>query len=143
MSTATTSGSATRHGPLWSARARDWAENEEQQVPTYEEALRRVEVAGGDAVLDVGCGSGVFLRLAADRGARVAGIDASDALVELARERVPEADVRVAEMESLPFDDCSFDLVAGGKVGRLSNRCRDTRGLHARSHARDRARERR
>jgi hypothetical protein len=29
-----TEGSAARHGPLWGARARDWAENEEQQIPT-------------------------------------------------------------------------------------------------------------
>jgi len=39
--------SAERWGPLWGARARDWAENEEQQVPTYEEALRRLRPRAG------------------------------------------------------------------------------------------------
>jgi SAM-dependent methyltransferase len=113
MAPPTIQGSSTRHGPLWGARARDWAENEEQQLPTYEEALRREPVGLGDAVLDIGCGSGVFLRLAADRGARVSGIDASEALVALARDRVPEADVRVGDMEALPYDDATFDLVTG------------------------------
>ena len=45
-------------------------------------------------MLDLGCGAGTFLRAAADRGARVSGLDASPALLELAREHVPEADLR-------------------------------------------------
>lgn len=113
MTSTAVQGSAARHGPLWGARARDWARNEEQQVPTYEEALRRIPVGPGDTVLDIGCGSGVFLRLAADRGAHAFGIDASERLVELARERVPEADVRVGEMEALPYGEAAFDLVTG------------------------------
>ena len=106
-------GSAERWGPLWGARPADWARSEEQQVPTYEEALRRVSLQPGQRVLDVGCGVGVFLRLVADRGAEPFGIDASEALVAAARERVPEADVRVGDMEALPYEDDSFDLVTG------------------------------
>jgi SAM-dependent methyltransferase len=107
------SGSAERWGPLCGSRARDLAANEEQQVPTYEAAIRRVGVEPGDRVLDIGCGSGVFLRLAADRGAEVSGVDASSALLELAAEQVPGADLRTGEMEDLPFPDDGFDLVAG------------------------------
>ena len=107
------SGSAQRQGPRWGKRARAWAENEEQQIPTYEEAIRQVGIEPGMAVHDVGCGSGVFLRLAADRGARVFGLDAAEPLVELARERVPEADVRVGDMQFLPYDDDGFDVVTG------------------------------
>jgi SAM-dependent methyltransferase len=55
----------------------------------------------------------VFLRAAADRGARVVGLDASPALLDLARMRVPEAELVVGDLEALPFDDDSFDLVAG------------------------------
>jgi SAM-dependent methyltransferase len=107
------SGSAERWGPLWGARPDDWAGNEEQQRPTYEEAIRRVGVTAGQRVLDIGCGSGVFLRLAADRGAQVFGLDASEALIEVARTRVPDADLRVGDMQFLPFEDDAFDLVTG------------------------------
>jgi SAM-dependent methyltransferase len=106
-------GSAERWGPLWGARPDDWAASEEQQTPTYEEAVRRVGIAAGQRVLEVGCGTGVFLRLAADRGARTFGIDASDELLAFARRRVPEADLRAGDMQFLPYDDDSFDLVDG------------------------------
>jgi SAM-dependent methyltransferase len=107
------SGSAEKWGPLWGARPRAWAEDEELQVPTYEEAIRRVGVTPRQRVLDIGCGTGVFLRLAADRGAKPFGLDASEALLEIARERVPEADLRLGEMEQLPYDADTFDLVTG------------------------------
>jgi SAM-dependent methyltransferase len=64
-------------------------------------------------VLDIGCGAGTFLRLAADRGAKPYGLDASQALIELARRRVPEADLRVGAMEALPYGDERSDLVTG------------------------------
>ena len=51
--------------------------------------------------------------MAADRGARIAGIDATGPLVEIARERVPDGDFRVGDMEDLPWDDESFDVVTG------------------------------
>jgi SAM-dependent methyltransferase len=98
---------------IWGARARDWATIEDQQVPTYEAALSRLSLGPGDAVLDVGCGTGVFLRAAAERGATAAGLDAAEELLEIARERVPRADLRTGDMESLPWDDASFDAVTG------------------------------
>jgi len=112
-STTETTGSAERWGPRWGARASDWAATEEQQLPTYEEAIRRLGIETGSRVLEVGCGSGVFLRAAADRGARVSGLDASPELLELARARVPEADLRVGDLQFLPYEDDGFDLVAG------------------------------
>jgi SAM-dependent methyltransferase len=107
------SGSAERWGPLWGARPADWALSEDQQTPTYEAALERVGLEPGQGVLDIGCGVGAFLRLAAERGARPFGIDASEALVEFARTRLPGADLRVGEMEALPYDDDTLDLVTG------------------------------
>lgn len=106
-------GSAEKWGPLWGARPGDWAESEERQLPTYQAAADRVGIAPGQKVLDIGCGAGVFLRLVAELGAEPFGLDASEALVGLARERVPKADIRVGEMELLPFDDSSFDVVTG------------------------------
>jgi SAM-dependent methyltransferase len=106
-------GSAGRWGPLWGARPADWALNEDQQTPTYEAALRRVGLAPGARVLDVGCGAGAFLRLVAARGAAPHGLDAAATLVALARTRLPDADVRVGEMEDLPWPDATFDAVFG------------------------------
>lgn len=113
QTTTDVSGSAGRWGPLWGSRPADWAVSEDQQVPTYEAALARVDLRRGDRVLDVGCGAGAFLRLLAARGARPFGLDASPALLALARERVPVADLRAGDMELLPYDDDSFDLVTG------------------------------
>ena len=75
-------GSASRWGPLWGARPEDWAISEDQQLPTYEEALRHVGLEPGERVLDVGCGVGTFLRLVAERGGEPFGIDASERLIE-------------------------------------------------------------
>jgi SAM-dependent methyltransferase len=110
---ASVSGSAERWGPLWGARPADWALSEDQQTPTYEEALRRVDLKPGQPVLDIGCGVGAFLRLVADRGARSFGLDASQALLAVARTRLPDADLRLGDMEALPYDDDTFDLVTG------------------------------
>ena len=107
------SGSAERWGPLWGARATDWALSEDQQTPTYEAALDRLDLQARDLVLDIGCGVGSFLRLVADRGAITSGLDASEGLIELARERLPDADLRVGEMEALPYPNDTFDLVTG------------------------------
>jgi SAM-dependent methyltransferase len=111
--TAAKQGSASRWGPLWGACPAAWAASEDQQLPTYEAALAAVGFEAGWRVLDVGCGVGAFLRLVAARGGTPAGIDASEALIELARERLPDADLRVGEMEDLPYDDDTFDLVTG------------------------------
>jgi SAM-dependent methyltransferase len=113
MTASTTTGSASRWGPLWGARPADWALSEDRQVPTYEAALRHANLEPGQRVLDVGCGVGAFLRLVADRGGLAHGIDASEALVEHARARLPAADLRAGDMEDLPYEDDTFDLVTG------------------------------
>jgi SAM-dependent methyltransferase len=113
MPTTTPTEKAVRWGQAWGARPEDWAANEEQQLPTYEAAIDRIGLTAGQRVLEVGCGSGVFLRAAADRSADVVGLDASEALLELARQRVPEAELRVGDLQFLPFEDDGFDAVAG------------------------------
>src|SRR3954453_6261834 len=102
--------SAERWGALWGDRPDAWAVSEEQQAPVYLKTLAHV---WGDEVLDVGCGTGVFLRLGADRGARVTGLDASGGLLELAQARVPEGAFVRGDLQSLPFADDAFDVVTG------------------------------
>jgi SAM-dependent methyltransferase len=64
-------------------------------------------------VLDIGCGSGEFLQIAAEEGASVSGLDASAGLLAVARERIPSGDLREGEMVELPWSAHTFDLVTG------------------------------
>jgi SAM-dependent methyltransferase len=62
----------------------------------------------GGRVLDVGCGTGTFLRsLPAHRFERI-GVDVSDAMLD--RARAHGLEVHRATAGDLPFDDGSFDL---------------------------------
>ena len=104
--------SATVQGPLWGAKAQVWAElAEPAQIPFYEAAFDAIGVGQRTRLLDAGCGAGLALELASRRGAQVAGLDASQQLVDIARTRVPDADIRVGEIEELPFADDSFNAV--------------------------------
>lgn len=113
----TTGGSATRWGPLFGAHATAWAETWEGPdgwgTLAYEHVLDRAGIGPGTDVLDCGCGAGRFARMAADRGASVAGIDASRELLEIAAARVPEGDFRAGDLEALPWGDGTFDVVTG------------------------------
>lgn len=67
----------------------------------------------GLAVLDAGCGPGIYAAELLRRGAVVTAVDASDAQLELARERLGDSArvLRAVLGEPLPFDADSFDLV--------------------------------
>lgn len=116
-STEQVEGSAKRQSELWTERARDWADVMEGWsgwgIPVYRQVLERITVGQGTRLLDVGCGAGRFSRIAADRGATVCGLDATASFVEIARERVPDGDFRVGDMEDLPWADDSFEVVTG------------------------------
>ncbi|HHC6519744.1 TPA: malonyl-ACP O-methyltransferase BioC [Vibrio parahaemolyticus] len=64
-------------------------------------------------VLDLGCGTGYFSQLLLERGASVVCADLSQGMLDKARERCGDHNVRyvVADAESLPFEDASFDYV--------------------------------
>jgi SAM-dependent methyltransferase len=99
---------------LWGTDPRAWAElAESHNRPLFEAVLDAAAVGPGMAVLDVGCGSGLALVLAAERGAVPSGVDISPGLLAIARDRLPRADLREADMESLPFGDAAFDAVTG------------------------------
>jgi len=63
-------------------------------------------------LLEVGCGTGHFARSFAARGLRVAGLDASPAMLAIAREVGGGPDYVLGSAEHLPFPDRCFDVVA-------------------------------
>lgn len=77
--------------------------------------LDRAGVSPGQALLDVGCGTGIVARLARERvGAegRVVGVDASPHMLAVARAVAPEIDFREGKAEALPVaEDAAFDVV--------------------------------
>jgi SAM-dependent methyltransferase len=66
----------------------------------------------GDLLLEIGCGGGLLLRDALATGAGAAGLDHSEEMVELARERAPGAEIVLADAERLPFPEDAFTAVA-------------------------------
>jgi SAM-dependent methyltransferase len=97
-------------GEAWGHRAADWAcLFEHYAIDVLVAIFGRVGVGPGTSLLDVACGSGLAVRLAAGMGATVSGVDASAELLAVATSRTPEADLRLGSMFELPWPDASFD----------------------------------
>lgn len=76
-------------------------------------AVKMAEPGPGDRVLDVGCGTGAWLEAFADGGARCSGIDASPAMLEVARKRLGDnADLTLGDAAQMPYPDGAFTVVA-------------------------------
>ena len=73
-------------------------------------ARRRLGDLGRVRALDVGCGDGAFDTYLGEIGS-LEGVDASEAMVEKARQTNPDGVYRVADGTVMPYDQDSFDLV--------------------------------
>lgn len=90
-------------------------------------------------VLDVGCGTGIFTRLLAARGARVAGVDPSHDMLEQARRAPPPdgdgdgdgaVEYRLGTAESTGLPDASRDLVVCAQAFHWFDAARALKELH-------------
>jgi SAM-dependent methyltransferase len=98
----------------WGQRPRDWAElAEPSNHVLFTTVLAALELVPGAKLLDIGCGSGYALRLAAQQGATVTGLDLTPELLAIAAERVPEATLVEDGMDRLPFVAERFDAAVG------------------------------
>lgn len=88
-----------------------------------------------DHILDCGCGAGRVVRVLAQRGCRVVGVDISHALLHRAAQTtatvVPHPAYLQIEPLQLPFQDASFDSVVAIKLyGYLPTHAARVRYLH-------------
>lgn len=98
----------------WSAG--DWDRFSRLVAPVGTLILDRVGIEPAVDLLDVGTGSGGNVAIpAAQRGAKVVGVDVTPELFEHARRRAADAGVEIewieGDAQQLPFEDASFDRV--------------------------------
>src|SRR5262245_61982493 len=100
-------------GPDWSLGR--YEPTAEQLLPAAVRAVERAAPNPGEAVLDVGCGSGNAALLAAATGANVKGVDPAPRLLGLARDRAAAEGREIAFLkgvvEALPVPDASVDVL--------------------------------
>ena len=80
-----------------------------------QELVAKLEVGDDDAVLDVGCGTGLLTLPLAKLARQTVGLDLSPAMLEKLSDKAERQDVTLELHEesvlSLPFDDATFTLV--------------------------------
>jgi SAM-dependent methyltransferase len=92
-----------------------WADSYDEPgndtIAIEEPAVRaRLDELPPGPVLDAACGTGRHAAYLAAAGREVIGVDASDAMLERARAKLPGADLRRGDLHALPLDD---ESVAG------------------------------
>ncbi len=97
------------------------AENENNLVNAHYERPAMLALAGdvdGRRILDAGCGSGSLSAALRERGAAVTGVDASAAMLALARRRLgDDTPLHVVDLrDPLPFAEGAFDDVTASLV---------------------------
>jgi ubiquinone/menaquinone biosynthesis C-methylase UbiE len=108
-------GSEHASAPEGSAKFFGEVERKRYQLEPYIEHYADFAGARGKRVLEIGVGLGTDFVRFARAGAVVSGVDLTEHAVELVRRRLEleglEGEVHVADAESLPFEDASFDRV--------------------------------
>ncbi|MFN4218529.1 MAG: class I SAM-dependent methyltransferase [Candidatus Bipolaricaulia bacterium] len=105
--------------PLYSKDAAEALTQRERSNQRLQERIQLVLSRLGEceSFLDIGCGSGQYLRAVAAHGVRrVVGIDESPDRLAEARRACPHAELHKARADSLPFSDRSFDVVLAAQV---------------------------
>jgi SAM-dependent methyltransferase len=113
-----TSANADPFAKFKAAQREAWASFAPVEIISTMPAAKLVkfaEVAAGQKLLDVACGTGVVAVTAARRGAKVCGLDLSPVLLERARRNASVANLNIdfveGDAEALPYPNASFDVV--------------------------------
>lgn len=78
----------------------------------YRRLARRLQPWRGKRLLDVACGTGEWLRAAANYGALPAGVDISRVALDACGAALPLARLHCGPAEELPFGDREFDFIS-------------------------------
>lgn len=92
-----------------------------RSAPGLLQHFRQSEILEG-RIVDLGCGSGIWARELVDAGYKVIGVDLSSSMIEIARQRVPEAEFHVASFLQFPMPNCR----AVTAIGEVFNYLFDT-----------------
>ena len=85
----------------------------------YENTARVVNLGEADVLLEIGFGSGVFVKKYASHVSRIAGLDYSEDMVKLASSvnedivRLGKAEFKLGNVSNLPWSDNEFSVVVG------------------------------
>lgn len=104
-------------------------------TPAAERVVAVAGIEAGERVLDVACGTGNAALAAVAAGAVVTGVDLTPRLLEVARERVPQATFLEGDGAALPIDDDATDatisvfgvIFVGDPVAAVAELARVTR----------------
>ena len=80
-------------------------------------------------VVDLGCGSGIWAGELLRAGYRVLGIDISEAMVEIARQKAPDAEFRVGSLFEAPLPPCDAVTAVSEVLNYLFDPENEERGL--------------
>ena len=78
----------------------------------YKLIYDNIRLAPSAEVLDVGCGTGTILRTLSDReNISAHGIDVEPEMLKIAKNKCPDADIRLCSCEETPYADDQFDIL--------------------------------
>lgn len=91
----------------------------QQMDSLYLWILRLLKPEPGRRLLDVACGQGTLVYLAARQGLYAYGMDLSDVAIRSARNQEPSGALSVSDGQALPYREATFDYVTN--VGSLEH----------------------
>lgn len=103
----------------------EMAAKQEQMARTKDMVRQRAEIlrllspGPGEVILEIGSGNGILVRElieAVGPGGRVVGLDASEAILDMARHLCPDGEFLLGDALNLPFEDKAFDAAVTAQV---------------------------
>jgi len=83
------------------------------EVPATSSLLENVK---NKKVLDLGCGTGIYIKILKRRKAKVWGIDLSPKMIEIAKSEIKDVNFKIGSVYKLPYESNFFDIVVAGLV---------------------------